>query len=212
MIRAVLLWLCLCCPNPAAAQPVEQPIPEQANALLVASARTGICSPVNIDNDMRGRLSTWLAGVRQSGWVYKTGLTPLHFAAMADDAGAVRRLLAMGYVLETRDLHGSTALHSAAMSGAAAAVRALLLAGAQVDATTDNGATPLFLAVSQGEYLVARELLAAGADANACLQSGATALQYALVACADTNLVKLLLDNGALLDRQRDRALRWSNP
>ena len=75
------------------------------------------------------------------------GRTALHYAALADDAGAVSALLTEGADPNVPDRLGFTALHLAAQEGAIPAAEILLAGGAQVDAVNSYGNTPLFTAV-----------------------------------------------------------------
>jgi hypothetical protein len=75
-----------------------------------------------------------------------SGETPLHMAADAGRARAVRALIAAGALVDAREGEGSqTALHYAAAQGRAAAALALLDAGAAPHAVDADGATPAAL-------------------------------------------------------------------
>jgi ankyrin repeat protein len=94
------------------------------------------------------------------------GRTPLHYAALANDAAAVSRLLSEGADPNVPDQLGFTALHFAAQQEAVAAAGALLAAGAEVDAINSYGNTPLSTAVfhSRGRGELIRLLRRHGAD------------------------------------------------
>jgi ankyrin repeat protein len=94
------------------------------------------------------------------------GRTPLHYAAMTDDADAVRKLLTEGADPNVPDRLGFTALHLAAQEGAISAAAILLAGGARVDAVNSYGNTPLFTAVfnSRGRGELIRLLRHHGAD------------------------------------------------
>ena len=62
------------------------------------------------------------------------GRTPLHYAAMTNDADAVREPLTEEAGPNVPDRLGFTALHLAAQEGAISAAAILLAAGARVDA------------------------------------------------------------------------------
>jgi ankyrin repeat protein len=94
------------------------------------------------------------------------GRTPLHYAAMADDADAVSALLTEGADPNAPDRLGFTALHLAAQEGVIPAAEILLAGGARVDAVNSYGNTPLFTAVfnSRGRGELIRLLRHHGAD------------------------------------------------
>lgn len=96
----------------------------------------------------------------------RAGRTPLHYAALANDADAVSRLLTEGADPNAADRMGFTALHFAAQEGAIAAAGILLAAGAQLDSADSYGNTPLSTAVfnSRGRGELIRLLRRHGAD------------------------------------------------
>jgi len=96
----------------------------------------------------------------------RQGRTPLQYAALANDADAVSRLLTEGADASVPDRQGFTASHFAAQQGAVAAAEALLSAGAQVDAVNSFGNTPLSTAAfySRGRGELIRLLRRHGAD------------------------------------------------
>jgi uncharacterized protein len=69
------------------------------------------------------------------------GRTPLHYAALANNADAVSQLLAEGADPNVADRLGFTPLHFAAQEGVIAAAGLLLAAEAQVDAANSHGNT-----------------------------------------------------------------------
>jgi uncharacterized protein len=113
--------------------------------------------------------------------VDRMGRTPLHNAALEDDAGTVRQLLASGLVADAPDDNGWTPLHFAAQSNAADATALLLKAGAKVDARDAHGNTPLSTAVfnSRGYGEVIKLLRAHGADPHAKNNHGVSPLSLA---------------------------------
>ncbi len=76
------------------------------------------CLRAGADPDARGR----------DGW------TPLHWAAVADNAAAIEALLEGGADPGARDVDGNTPLHWGALMGQAAAIEALLDGGADAGA------------------------------------------------------------------------------
>jgi ankyrin repeat protein len=74
------------------------------------------------------------------------GITPLHYAAMNEDSGPLKALLAAGAAVNARDGEGRTPLHMAAFSTRTANGKLLLEAGADPSAKTDAGRDVLSMA------------------------------------------------------------------
>ncbi|MFF5501683.1 ankyrin repeat domain-containing protein [Streptomyces roseolus] len=134
------------------------------------------------------------------------GETALYRAAVADETGIVRLLLAAGADpgRPSGPEGGDLPLCGAACGGHVPTVRALLAAGAGVDQEEEFGFTALAWAVRLGQTEVVRELLAAGADPDRIGPDGldplAAAARRGSAAC-----VRALLDHGA---RGAEDALR----
>lgn len=134
------------------------------------------------------------------------GETALYRAAVADEPGIVRLLLAAGADPGRAGGAdgGDLPLCGAACGGHAETVRALLAAGAGVDQEEEFGFTALAWAVRLGHAEVVRALLAAGADPDRVGPDGleplAAAARRGSAAC-----VRALLDGGA---RGAEGALR----
>jgi ankyrin repeat protein len=111
------------------------------------------------------------------------GRTPLHYAALADDADAVSALLSEGADPNVPDRLGFTALHLAAQEGAIPAATTLLAGRAQVDVVNSYGNTPLFTAVfnSRGRGELIRLLRRHGADPRHPSNTGQTPAGLALL-------------------------------
>jgi uncharacterized protein len=94
------------------------------------------------------------------------GRSPLHYAALTDDAAEVTRLIAAGESPDSFDSQGFTPLHLASQEYAPTAAAALLKAGAAVDPMNSRGNTPLFVAVfnSRGRPEIINLLRSRGAD------------------------------------------------
>ena len=75
-----------------------------------------------------------------------SGTTPLHYAAMNEDSGPLKALLAAGAAVNARDGEGRTPLHMAAFSTRTANAKLLLEAGADPAAKTDAGRDVLSMA------------------------------------------------------------------
>lgn len=102
--------------------------------------------------------------------------SPLHYAALEDDAEAIVRLLGTGISPDVADRQGFTPLHLAAQEFAQAAAVALIAAGATVDAPNVFGNTPLWVAVfnSKGRGALIHLLRSHGADPLHANTSGQT--------------------------------------
>ena len=100
-------------------------------------------------------------------------------AAIAGDADAVRRLLDLGFAVDTPDSQGCTALLRAAGGGHAEVVELLLERGADPQLAAHTGATPLSAAVSMGKGGIVDRLLAADALLEQRLPGEVTVLMLA---------------------------------
>ena len=134
-------------------------------------------------------------------------------AAAAQDAAAVRSLLAAGVDADTPRADGTTALLWAAHRDDLDMVEMLLRAGADVNAADDHGVTPLQRAAENASPAMVDRLLAAGADVDAAQTSGLTALMIA-ARTGDVRVVNRLVAQGADVDaataRTRSTALMWA--
>lgn len=74
------------------------------------------------------------------------GITPLHYAAMNEDSGPLKALLAAGAAVNARDGEGRTPLHMAAFSTRTGNGTLLLEAGADPTLKTDAGRDVLSMA------------------------------------------------------------------
>lgn len=106
----------------------------------------------------------------------QAGRSPLHYAAINDEASTVEILIAEGLSPDAQDKQGFTPLHLAAQQYSVAAASALLNAGASVDAENAFGNTPLFIAVfnSNGRGDLIELLRSRGADPLHANTSGQT--------------------------------------
>lgn len=94
------------------------------------------------------------------------GRTPLHYAALHDNAEEVLALVGRGAAPSAADRRGFTPLHFACENGAISAARVLLDSGADVDSLNEYGNTPLAAAVfnSRGWGDLIKLLRARGAN------------------------------------------------
>jgi len=115
---------------------------------------------------------------------------------MVGDADAVRRLLDLGFAVDSPDTQGCTALLRAAGGGHRAAVELLLARGADPQRPANTGATPLSAAVSMRQADIVALLLQAGAALEHRLPGGVTVLMLA-AALGLPDIVARLLTAGA---------------
>lgn len=145
----------------------------------------------------------------------KTGKTPLHFAAHANQPDLLARLAhampssaALAAAVAAVDRAGYTPLHAAVLGGAFEAAARLVSApfNANVNAITSSGATPLATACRQGggaSPALVRLLLGAGADPLAADTFGTTALHHAC-ATSRADVCRALLEQAPALLAAQD--------
>jgi len=102
--------------------------------------------------------------------------TPLHAAALRDDAGAIGTLLTQGAKIDARDQGGRTALLVATRGNAIAAAKALIEAGADVNAKDNIQDSPYLEAGALGHLEILKMALRHGADLKSTNRYGGTAL------------------------------------
>jgi ankyrin repeat protein len=117
-------------------------------------------------------------------------------AAIVGDADAVRRLLDLGFGVDTVDAQGCTALLRAAGGGHRTTVDLLLARGADPQCAAHTGATPLSAAVSMRHGEIVDCLLASGAALEQRLPGEVTVLMLA-AALGLPDLCARLLQAGA---------------
>jgi ankyrin repeat protein len=105
--------------------------------------------------------------------------TDLPAAAIVGDSDAVRRLLELGFDIDTPDAQGCTALLRAAGGGHRATTELLLARGADPQRAANTGATPLSAAVSMRHVEIVERLLQAGASLEQRLPGEVTVLMLA---------------------------------
>jgi ankyrin repeat protein len=115
---------------------------------------------------------------------------------MAENAPAVRTLLAAKSDVNVAASDGTTPLHWAVRAENHEMVDLLIAAKANVRAADRYGVTPLYLACSLANADLAESLMKAGADPNVLDQSGETLLSIATRAGAP-DVVTALLNHGA---------------
>jgi ankyrin repeat protein len=143
----------------------------------------------------------------------RDGMTPLLWAAQANDLTIARRLLRAGADANLGNRYGITPLWLAAINGSPELVELLLEHGADARAALPHGETPLLAAARAGDAESIRLLLAAGADPNAAeTKLGETALMWA-AAEDQADAIRALVAGGAdtaLASRPLDLApMNW---
>lgn len=101
-------------------------------------------------------------------------------ASRANDVAALKKFLAGGFAIDTRDDTGDCALHAAVGGGAQSAAELLLNRGLSVDLRGAAERTPLMTAVLGSQTAMVRWLLRQGADPRAKDQDGFSALMLAV--------------------------------
>ena len=128
--------------------------------------------------------------------------SPLHWAAGRGHLDVVEALLAAGadpnQVSHSPDL--LTPLHMAAGAGRAEVIELLITNGAEVDASQGSSGTPLYHAAMADRLAAAEVLIDAGADVNDASESRAQVPLHAAVQSEGTQVMELLIANGAEID------------
>ena len=176
---------------------------EQASSIayeiIGAEFELPLCQPPPVSEARRQALAIALESEKTAELSDEVGLTPLHYAVVANDVPGIQRLVNMGYRMDTRDIHGSTLLHVASLVGSVDALSFLLAQGADPNVRSRAGGTPLMGAASQNRPELVWLLISAGASAALRTDAGLTALHYALP-CKDREVISALLDAGAPID------------
>jgi ankyrin repeat protein len=136
------------------------------------------------------------------------GLSSLHIAAQRDSRGAVEALMQAGADIELRSLNGMNTLEHAAAWGSLDVIEYLAGLGADLNSRSevitqghgyprDEGPTALGIAVWSGRLDSVQTLLELGAAVDAPSAAGNTPLLIAVFSGQASELVELLLEEGA---------------
>jgi uncharacterized protein len=129
-------------------------------------------------------------------------------AASRGDAAEIRRLLADGATVATRDGHGRTPLHVAAHGGHHAAARALLAGGADPNALDSRRYDLLTIAAVRDDLEMVRLGLAAGANPRGITSPYDGTALIAAAHLGHVAVVRELIRAGAPLDHLNN--LGWT--
>jgi len=143
-------------------------------------------------------------GEQDSGRPADRPLSELGAAAARGDVDSVRRLLAEGALVDTRDGNGRTAVTAAALGDHVDVARVLIDAGADVDLQDAERNNPLLVCGETGNVAMLREVLRARPDLRRTNRFGDGGP-------AHQRIVELLVDADAdvdLADRDGDTALQ----
>lgn len=138
----------------------------------------------------------------------------LHEAAITGDVDTVRRLIAAGAELDTREpTGGSSPLITAATFGHTGVVRALIEAGADLDLRNNDGSTALMTAAFFARTPIVAALLEAGADPSISNNGGSTPLDVVTIPFESLRpfydaMGQALAPLGLVLDYDRIQAAR----
>ncbi|CAL8304538.1 unnamed protein product [Lota lota] len=146
---------------------------------------------------------------------YSDTVSSVAAAARSGCRERVRRLIAEGFVIDSRDNRGWTALHEAAAAGSKECAREILSAAGTscglrslVNAQTHEGESALFLAAQRGHLAVMRLLMKAHANINQFTNDLSCPL-YAAVDGGHKEIVRLLVSKGAEVNGSYT-ACRWT--
>lgn len=127
----------------------------------------------------------------------ESGVTALHFAALAGWCDGIRILLDSGYAnISVRDNSGMTPLHVAAVGSRLEAIRMLVAKGASCDMRERLGMCALACAVRNEQILAVGELVSMGVNVNTKDRKGRSSLHVA-AELGQVEIAKLLVAGGA---------------
>lgn len=123
------------------------------------------------------------------------GQTPLFVAGESDHVETISLLLENGANLLLRDNKGRTVLHSSIAAGRTSSSLYLIQSGSDIFAVDGSGKSPLDLAMEGGPALLAS--LMNRSMVNRQDNMGNTPLHLAVMAKADEDIIRIILDEGA---------------
>jgi ankyrin repeat protein len=130
----------------------------------------------------------------------EAGFTALHHACVVGSCDAARLLLDGGADVNALTAAKETPLHIAAREGNVAMAKVLVKCGASPLPTLENGWAALNFACDSSSSEMAEVLLRAGANPNIRTASGTFPLAQSIEKGGSDDLIRLLLDKGAVAD------------
>ncbi|KAL8748381.1 MAG: hypothetical protein Q9184_007347 [Pyrenodesmia sp. 2 TL-2023] len=136
----------------------------------------------------------------------ETGLTPLHDAAFLRNEPLVKLLLELGAQPRSKTIDGRTSLHLISHPEGSQTlltenlIDVLLQHRPPLEEADQNGITPLMFAARKQELLLATKLISLGASTQLTDNSGKTVLHHATLGAKGSEVIALLIREGALVD------------
>lgn len=170
----------------------------RSNGCVASLWALDLLPKVIVDNGIKSHLSDAISPSQIN--------TKLMAAVVQGQLQAVESLIGQGVDIDAiSPKHECTALIWAITFKRRKIFERLLNAGADVNLTDGAGRTPLMMAALTGSLSIAQSLIGAGADVNMTQTGGVneigrTALLYAATKDENVNLLRLLVEKGALID------------
>ncbi|XP_062974220.1 CARD- and ANK-domain containing inflammasome adapter protein-like [Elgaria multicarinata webbii] len=160
-------------------------------------------SPSVFDSVAKGNLSDLEKNLKESevNAVNSANETLLHIAAAHGHTEIIDYLISKGAKLEVKDKGGRTPLHRAAEKGHDKAVKMLLQAGANIYSLDQEGKSPLHLASQNHHAHILKSIL----KEEARRYKNRHNFLHMAVLRDDSDLVQILLKNGALVDAKDEK-------
>ncbi|XP_016848694.1 CARD- and ANK-domain containing inflammasome adapter protein [Anolis carolinensis] len=169
----------------------------------VKSIDPGLKSPNVFDSVAKGNLSELEKYLKENevNAVNSANETLLHIAAAHGHTEIIDYLISKGAKLEVKDQKERTPLHRAAKEGHGKAVNMLLQAGADMYTLAQEGKTPLHLANQNNHTHILKSIL----EEEARRHKNQHNFLHMAALRNDSDLVKMLLKSGALLEAKDER-------
>lgn len=145
---------------------------------------------------------------------FSDGQTPLHLASISGHSGIVTYIInektsvRLTDILQAQDISGASPLHEAVRYGQVEIAKLLLAAGAKVDALDAVGKSPFLLIIPKDKQ---KDMYGALLRFNANVQEkdmfGDTVLHVATLAGVGTDVLQLLVSNGAPVNERNKQGV-----